>query len=717
MKKSACSLFFGVLLCFSFSGLQAQIFHEVGATLGITHTYGIGQDGGGISFHDFDGDGWDDITLTSQIGSPIYFFKNNNGVFTQIPAPVANFHETKQILWADYDNDGDKDLFITALGAPNLLYENTGGFTFAEVTASRGLPVINEDTYGACWGDINNDGWLDLYINNYDNFSQTNHLYLNSGSGTFIDITTLSGTSDGNKFTLCSAFLDVNNDGYQDIYISNDKTDKNTLLLNNGNSTFSDISASSGSDLMIDAMSVAVGDFDNNDYLDIYVTNNPPSNKLLKNNGNLTFSEVAATYGVIHNAACWGANFLDYDNDSDLDLYVCTSQKGGVQLQNKLYRNDSSIFTIHSGGFIGDTLESYSNAIGDYNNDGAPDIAVLNAFASNSALWATKNVTNNWIKIELEGTISNRDGIGTWIEVYSGKLKVKRYTHCGIGYLGQNSGATIIGLDTNTVIDSLVVRWLSGHVDKAYNLTVNQKIKVIEGSAIDDRPVLIYNSNAVCSGDSVLLKVEGTYSKYAWSTGDSSKIVFVKPPGSYFVTVTNQFGFTKTSDTIHLDAFPNNLSAGCEAFDSYEGLNNGMAIVTATDGTPPYGYSWNDPAKQKNDTAFNLAPGTYQAVVKDAQGCFRKCEATVDEITGTASELQSRESIRIYPSPAVSVLHVESDEVWIANAQITLFDRQGRQVAQEKCCTLDIRHLPSGIYLIRITSEQAIRQQRVVISR
>ena len=467
-----------------------QILFKEDATLfGIGVTCGTTYLGNGISFVDYDDDGWDDISITTANGLQPQFYKNNSGTFTAdfLNLPNLNY-QTKQINWVDFDNDGDKDLFITSDTNGNRLLENDGSFIFSDITISAGLPNANMFTFGSSWGDINNDGYLDIYVSNRDITGvNSNKLYKNNGNGTFSDISVSAGV-DLVSLSFCSAFLDFNNDGYQDIYISNDKTyTTNVLYKNNGDETFDDVSQISETDIAIDAMSVTVEDFNSDGWVDMYITNGPQGNVFLKNNGDGTFVDIAETSGTLFNSLGWGASFLDAENDGDIDLYVSGEVNGSnpSYISAAFYENlGNEIFNIPSdAGFDGDTGSSLSNAIGDIDNDGSPEIVVSNNNNEDIFLWHNITISdNNWLKVKLEGTISNRDGIGSVMEIFSNGNKQYRHVLLGEGYLSQNSNTEIFGLGGQTSVDYLKVTWLSGIVDYFYNVSANQLIEVTEGT-------------------------------------------------------------------------------------------------------------------------------------------------------------------------------------------------------------------------------------------
>ena len=463
-------------------------FEESAVSLGVGDTYGVSYLGGGVSFSDFDGDGWDDITFSSTENKELLFFKNEGGTFNKVNLGINNTFETKQVLWVDYDNDGDKDFFATSITGLNKLYENSGNMNFVDISASCGLFTENLYTFGAAFGDIDNDGYLDVFITNRDvtTTNQRNYLYHNNG-GIFTDITENAGLFLGNELSFCASFFDYNNDGLQDIYVSSDKYTKiNRLYKNNGDLTFEDVSISSGAGVLIDAMSTTIDDYNNDGWFDIYVTNTSEGNYHLRNNGDGTFTNVAEELGTAFHSIAWGAVYLDADNDADLDLYVSGMLEGlDSRIPSAFYENQNGTFIIPANiGFENDKRTSFSNAIGDVDNDGFTDIIVMNDTDNNFVWKNTSTKSNNWLKVYLKGTISNKDGIGSTIEVYANGKSQYRYTLCGEGYLGQNSSSEFFGLKDASNIDYIKVQWLSGMEDIITNVDANQSITIVEGEGL-----------------------------------------------------------------------------------------------------------------------------------------------------------------------------------------------------------------------------------------
>jgi hypothetical protein len=469
----------------------AQIsFEDKAFELGINITGSFSSVLGGVSFYDYNNDGWDDLTFATKGSFPVRFFKNVNGTFVEETFNITVTGHSKQVLWVDYDNDGDNDLFVARLDDTNKLYNNDGNFNFTDVSTIAGIPNTILYTYGAAFGDYDNDGDLDLFLSNKDDAKIIpNQLYRNNGDGTFTDVSLAAGISPVGHLSFCASFFDYDNDGYLDIYISNDRfLNTNLLYKNDGDGTFTDVSFTSGAGVAANAMSTTIDDFNYDGYLDIYVTNTPEGNHLLQNNGDGTFTDVATSTGTIFNSIGWGANFFDADNDTDMDLYVSSMVSNGVSglLTSGFYECATGYnYSIPSNaGFTNDTFVSFSNAIGDVNNDGFQDFIVINQAPDNHSLWRNVGGTHNWLKVKLQGTTSNIAGIGAKIKATINGNSMYRYVLCGESFLGQNSATEIFGTGTATTIDLLEVFWPSGIQDTFTNVSVNQVMNVIEGSTL-----------------------------------------------------------------------------------------------------------------------------------------------------------------------------------------------------------------------------------------
>ncbi|WP_158281917.1 FG-GAP-like repeat-containing protein [Winogradskyella wandonensis] len=488
-----------ILLFVTASSSFGQILFEDEASLrGLDITTPSDGNGLGISFVDYDNDGLDDLTIPSRGNQELKFYKNFGGFFVKqdlILPPIT--YPTRSISWVDYDNDGDKDLFVVSDSHGNRLFNRNSSGNFVDVTLSSGLFTDNVFTYSVSWGDIQNDGCLDLFFSNRTtNTLFPNFLFKNNCDGTFTNVSSLAGISSESRLTFGASFFDYNKDGFQDIYLINDKSFSNRLYKNNGDSTFTDVSALTGAGITADAMSVTIDDYNSDGFLDIYITNTDiiyadsnriPGNILLKNVDGNHFEDVSAESSVDLFGWCWGANFLDADNDSDLDLYVSCLYVTPPSIDSYGFFENSNLNQFHlpsSIAFLQNNYNSYGCAVGDVNSDGKVDIAVINDSASIPNIWINKTLNdNNYLAIDLEGTAANKDGVGSLIEVTISGDRQYRYILNGEGYISQNSFIEYFGLGDASIVDELKITWLSGTVDIFYNIAANQTLNIVEGSS------------------------------------------------------------------------------------------------------------------------------------------------------------------------------------------------------------------------------------------
>lgn len=613
--------------------LDAQSFENVSAAKGVNFTSSaLNGWGSGVSFYDFNQDGWDDLSLVKENG-PQGFYVNNQGTYQPSNFILSNFGETKQLLWVDYDNDGVLDVFITTLNGKNQLYKNDGNFGFTNVTASAGLFTGSAKNYGAAFGDFNKDGYLDLYLCKYDDGTGdtsdlviVNNLYQNNGDGTFTDVSFSAGVTDGAKPTFCAVWLDYNHDSWPDLFVVNDRWPDATLFHNNGDGTFSDVTSTANISAPIsNFMTATVGDYNNDQDLDIFVSNTAggiaDAPLLFDNQGNGIFTNLANPLGLLMPNTTWGGVWIDYDNDTWQDLYVATAflnpanpWKRSYFFKNNLPFGFVEDSTVLSGNQI---AASHAVARGDFNNDGYYDIAVQNESPVPAFLLENSGATNHYVKITLEGTVSNKFAIGSWIKVYVGGQVLTQYTLCGENYLGQNSQHHIFGLGQYSIIDSVVVEFPSGIVNSYYDLNVNQAYHFIEGQTFGTFNLPITDT-VLCFGDSIEL-IAPEFQSYAWSTGDSSRSIVVSQSGLFSLTATDSMGSTFFSNLVELAVRDEVQFTEVIQNISCAGGQDGSVSIEVNNQGNPYTLTWQH--GPIGDTLRNLNAGTYTFNYLDATGC------------------------------------------------------------------------------------------------
>ncbi len=479
--------------------LFSQPFHNVASQVGLSATYYVHNyvPGGGVAIGDLDNDGFPDVIIatadTALGGGGIKVYKNNGGVsFTDVTASSGiNFVSSglKSIILGDFNNDGWRDVYITSWYSGNRLYKNNGNGTFTNVTATAGVDVPNHyQSSAASWFDYNRDGYLDLYVANYGGIEgcgdEPNILFKNNGNGTFTNVTQSAGVSDSAmKKPLAIVCFDYNSDGWQDILIANDKAQRPTLFKNNGNGTFTDVTFSSGILCVADGMGLTLSDIDHSGNLSFHLSNNILGNFLFLNNGNGTFTDISAPSGTQMNKNCWGANFFDYDNDGWDDLYVTASL--GIDLCDAFFKNnrDNTFTNIISEAGMVDSCQSHGSAVGDFNNDGYPDLFVTE-IDSNVHVYKNMGGANHWIKFKCTGTISNKDAIGTTVTIYYAGTEHKKVILGGDSFLSCDDVVQLFGLGAASSIDSVRINWTNGMVERAQNLAADRIYYDVEGSGI-----------------------------------------------------------------------------------------------------------------------------------------------------------------------------------------------------------------------------------------
>ncbi len=518
-----------IFLFFLPLGLQAQMpFTDVTDNAGIVHHFEVyeGTFGGGATVFDLNNDGFEDIFITSGTKDDVLYLNIGDGTFKDIyiqsGLTITQGFVTQGVVSADVNRDGWKDLFITTITttdstnviprAKNLLFLNNGNLTFRDATTEYKLDHLNSFSTGASFGDINADGYPDLYVGNYflefegklgvikdativsANQTAKGYLLINK-DGKYFENEYEDYGLDHRGFGFGALFTDFDNDGDQDILVNHDfgyKAVPNLLYENRfPRSSFRDISEPTEMDLKINAMGSAVGDYDNNGLLDYFVTN-IKFNYLMVNQGKgKPFIDRAKELGTYNLTISWGANFADFDHDGDLDLYVANGDLNPncVPMSNFYFENKDAMFTeMGRANGVNDYGIGRGSVVFDMENDGDLDILVVNQkpileypVTSTTRLFRNDSANGNWLKVALKGVDSETNGIGSRIEVVVGDTHmIREIDGGGSSHLSQNSTIAHFGLGDATLVDSVIITWVGGKKQVLTNQKVNTLLTVTE---------------------------------------------------------------------------------------------------------------------------------------------------------------------------------------------------------------------------------------------
>jgi hypothetical protein len=579
--------------------------------------------GQGVSFCDVDNDGFDDITMATSQDSIVFFHNLGNGTF-QRREIIPNTGNAKSVCWVDYDNDGDKDLMLCRTAPSSRFYRNDGNFQFTDITSALNLPALSGvQIYGQAWGDYNRDGWLDVYFA-VKSITTTNFLCRNNGDGTFTQVAFSAGVDNGNLPSFQGCWIDINQDHWPDLYVINDLNNPNALYINNGDGTFTDQTATSNLAINAQSMSNSFCDYDRDGDWDLYVVDVPTGNFLMQNDGSNFFTNVATQANVLLNSYCWGATWIDIDHDRNEDLFVATA-----------YAPDNRDFLLRNlgDGTFQNTMEpifdtahdnSFSHAKGDYNNDGWYDLIISKQTGGKYTFAQGTPGSNHWIKVTLQGTHSNKDAVGSFIELWSAGQRTIFYTRSGDNYLSQDSQHLILSLGEQIVADSIAIIWSRGLREVYTSLPADSSYLFVEGASVTN-PIEAFVGTAICPGDSTELNIQGTWINIVWENGMNTASRIIHQAGVYSVELTNALGYVFNFDiTIDSLSFPV-YTLQSQAVSCF-GESNGQAQIIF-DG--PAGIAhWPDSISSlsRND----LEAGIYSIEIVSEDGCSTTDQVTID---------------------------------------------------------------------------------------
>ena len=463
--------------------------------------------GVGAAWADVNADGFPDLYVPAQTGPAQLWINDGAGHFVDEAADrgVDNAGGIGMgAVFADYDNDGDPDLYVVNDGV-NRLYQNDGTGHFTDVAAAAGVADSGAGP-SAAWGDYDGDGYLDLYVVDYENCRtkhQQDKLYHNNGDGTFSDVTSYLDPLKTSGPGFQAAWFDYNGDGRQDLYLANDnlplEQHGNFLWRNDGSDgqggwIFTDVSADSGTNWVLSSMGLGIADIDRDLDLDFAISNIGP-NYLARNNGDGTFTNVGVGAGVARpnqsadlRSTTWGLDFHDFNLDGWEDLYVAAGDIGARTPQpNELFVADGVDFKfldLSAPSHAADPGTSRGVAFADYDRDGLMDFFVLDQRGTGHLY---RNVTQatgqGWLEVALTGTASNRDACGAILVATVGTAKIMREKFCGSTSLASGGDPFVhFGLGAATTIDELSVTWPSGATQVLTGVPANQVLTLTEGS-------------------------------------------------------------------------------------------------------------------------------------------------------------------------------------------------------------------------------------------
>lgn len=488
--------------------------------------------GHGVCFVDVNKDGWDDVTsCTFSSGIIVYENTGSNWIRRTL---IPNNGNAKCAVYADYDRDNDLDLFVTYRFGEMRLYRNDGNWSFVDVSASAGVlgyPLVS--TWGATWDDYNKDGWPDVFVVNYDGgMTAFNRLLRNNADGTFTDVASEFGVQGGGTFPFMPTFFHANQDNFNDLFVCVDFSPSDRLFLGNSQGGFTNVSNTCGLNFSVNNMTSSPGDFDNDGDLDLFLTNTPGTGSYLyKNNGSAIFSNATSAVNASISAWTWGAAWIDYNNDMNLDITVASQLYNGESSLYLLKGNGSSFQDVTPSLFKFVPNSNYAIAKGDSDRDGYADVYLNVEDGGYNRLY--KNTLNglNAFKVELEGTLSNKDGYGTRLTYYINGGKRVTQLRSGEQYLSQNSQHLILSTGTSTLVDSLILNWPSGLTDKYYNFQSNKHYHLIENNT---SPIQIQAVEPeICSGASTIVSSVNN-EPILWNTGVTSNSIIAEEEGAIY---------------------------------------------------------------------------------------------------------------------------------------------------------------------------------------
>ena len=480
---------------------------------------------------DMNGDNLDDVVRV--VNAKIFIdYQQNDGTFDHVEYSVNTQNLPNWSICAgDIDNNGYNDLLFGGGSNVSFVYANSDGTAYT-------MDLQNEYIFSqrSTFADIDNDGHLDAFV--CHDVDQS-HPYRNDGNGNLSLDQTLIETVDqaGNYAAI---WVDYDNDGDTDLYVTKcrqgaspgEPERTNRMYRNNGDGSYSEVGADTNMDDNAQGWATVFEDFDNDGDFDAFIVNHDFQNRLMRNNGDGTFTDVIAGSGIVaDDLGAWENASGDFNNDGFVDIFS--------ELSKELYLGNGDLT------FTGQDLPFSRGGIGDFNNDGFLDVITSHSLMINNSN------NNNWVKICTEGIESNKNGIGARVEIH-GEWGIQiREIRAGQSFSPMSSLNAHFGIGTSTAIDSLVIKWPSGTRTKVDNPAINSTHIIPETDCLLDPSTLTVNgSTSICPGEQVEIFAPAGFDSYQWSNNMTTQSITVSEAGTYSAFLSNDDGCVSLSDAV-----------------------------------------------------------------------------------------------------------------------------------------------------------------------
>ena len=595
-----------------------------------------------VTVVDVNNDGLDDLLIMDQATDLVLKLQNKDGSYTPYLLGQVQGDEVWGMAAADVDKNGWKDV-VTGSGDAKLVMLGWNGTT---VTSTIVQLAASYFVQNVLFGDFNNDGWIDLEVNDDNDYAK---IYVNN-SGTLVLTTSLINTEINPGMTYSgdpydsgnygSVWTDFDNDNDLDLYISHcrqstssptDQRRRDRLFVNDGNNNYSEMAQAYGIEVtnFKQTWTTSFGDLDNDGDQDIVMTNHGENGQILQNDGTGHFTDITALTGF----STAGFDPLesmcdDFDNDGFLDILISGGGGGNSYL---LYHNNGDYtFTLSTLPFAAQANGMLSFATGDLNHDGKRDVFASYGNTYNNPTGVddvlflnTVNNGNHFIAFALTGSISNVDAIGAKVTIYGPWGKQVREVRAGESYGTSNSMQIHFGLGANTMVDSARIDWPSHQVTNYTNLVADQFVTVMEGGCNITGNVIPGPYN-LCTGQSIMLMAQPGYLTYEWSNGDLTPSTIISNPGFYNVTVTDANGCSAISTTVQVMVNPDETPT-VNASGELVFCEGGSITLTST---PASSYAWSS-GESTQSISVNTS-GIYTVTIAGLCANFTSSAQVVD---------------------------------------------------------------------------------------